>query len=88
LPWEKRQCQFDDFPHPDDPALTSNLPQHKHLPPDIRHPNGCLLARHLMTRLAVPFHKGCQVAPSSAEYSTTNVFVCPSEEMVSTDFVL
>jgi hypothetical protein len=33
---EERLCWFDDFPHPNDPALASTFPHHKHLPPDIR----------------------------------------------------
>ena len=28
---------YDDFPHPNDPALASTHPHHKHLPPDIKH---------------------------------------------------
>ena len=27
---------YDDFPHPEDPALASTFPHHKHVPPDIR----------------------------------------------------
>lgn len=28
---------YDPQPHPDDPALTSTYPHHKHIPPDIKH---------------------------------------------------
>jgi len=28
---------YDDFPHPEDAALASSFPHHKHVPPDIRH---------------------------------------------------
>jgi len=28
---------YDDFPHPNDPALASTHPHHKHIPPDIKH---------------------------------------------------
>ena len=34
---EERLYWYDDFPHPDDPALGSTLPHHKHIPPDIKH---------------------------------------------------
>ncbi len=34
---DERLCWFDDFPHPNDPALASTFPHHKHLTPDIRH---------------------------------------------------
>src|SRR5260221_3898434 len=34
---EERLFWYDDFPHPDDPALAANFPHHKHVPPDIRH---------------------------------------------------
>ncbi len=34
---EERLCWFDDFPHPNDRVLASTFPNHKHLPPDIRH---------------------------------------------------
>ena len=34
---EERLYWYDDFPHPDDPALASTLPHHKHIPPDIKH---------------------------------------------------
>jgi hypothetical protein len=27
---------YDDFPHPQDPSLSSTFPHHKHIPPDIR----------------------------------------------------
>jgi Family of unknown function (DUF6516) len=33
----ERLFWYDDFPHPDDPSLTSTYPHHKHVPPDIRH---------------------------------------------------
>ncbi|MCX6581722.1 MAG: DUF6516 family protein [Candidatus Aminicenantes bacterium] len=28
---------YDDFPHPNDPGLSSSYPHHKHIPPDIKH---------------------------------------------------
>jgi hypothetical protein len=28
---------YDDFPHPNDPELSSSYPHHKHIPPDIKH---------------------------------------------------
>lgn len=28
---------YDDFPHPQDPALSATFPHHKHVPPDIKH---------------------------------------------------
>lgn len=28
---------YDDFPHPNDPALALTHPHHKHVPPDIKH---------------------------------------------------
>jgi hypothetical protein len=28
---------YDDFPHPNDPALAATFPHHKHVPPDIKH---------------------------------------------------
>ncbi len=34
---DERLFWFDDFPHPNDPALASSFPHHRHLPPDIRH---------------------------------------------------
>jgi hypothetical protein len=34
---EERLYWYDDFPHPNDPALASTLPHHKHIPPDIKH---------------------------------------------------
>jgi hypothetical protein len=34
---EERLYWYDDFPHPEDPALLSTLPHHKHIPPDIKH---------------------------------------------------
>ena len=34
---EERLYWYDDFPHPNDPTLTSTHPHHKHVPPDIKH---------------------------------------------------
>ena len=34
---EDRLFWYDDFPHPNDLALASTFPHHKHVPPDIRH---------------------------------------------------
>jgi len=34
---EDRLYWYDDFPHPNDPALASSFPHHKHVPPDIKH---------------------------------------------------
>ncbi len=34
---DDRLFWYDDFPHPDDPALAQTFPHHKHVPPDIRH---------------------------------------------------
>ena len=34
---EERLYWYDDFPHPNDPTLTSSIPHHKHIPPDIKH---------------------------------------------------
>ncbi len=34
---EERLYWYDDFPHPDDPALAAPHPHHKHVPPDIKH---------------------------------------------------
>src|SRR5215475_8871632 len=34
---EERLYWYDDFPHPNDPALASTFPHHKHIPPDIKH---------------------------------------------------
>lgn len=34
---EERLYWYDDFPHPNDPALATTLPHHKHIPPDIKH---------------------------------------------------
>lgn len=31
----ERLYWYDDFPHPNDPDLTSTFPHHKHVPPDI-----------------------------------------------------
>lgn len=33
---DERLYWYDDFPHPEDPALASTFPHHKHVPPDIR----------------------------------------------------
>jgi len=33
---DERLYWYDDFPHPNDPALASTFPHHKHLPPDIK----------------------------------------------------
>ncbi|MBW1796403.1 MAG: hypothetical protein JRJ38_18630 [Deltaproteobacteria bacterium] len=33
----ERLYWYDDFPHPNDRALASTFPHHKHVPPDIRH---------------------------------------------------
>jgi hypothetical protein len=33
---EERLYWYDDFPHPDDPILSSTFPHHKHVPPDIK----------------------------------------------------
>jgi len=33
----ERLFWYDDFPHPNDPALASTMPHHKHVPPDIKH---------------------------------------------------
>ena len=32
----ERLYWYDDFPHPEIPALTSSFPHHKHVPPDIK----------------------------------------------------
>lgn len=34
---EERLYWYDDFPHPNDPALAATMPHHKHVPPDIKH---------------------------------------------------
>jgi hypothetical protein len=34
---EDRLYWYDDFPHPNDPNLTSTMPHHKHVLPDIKH---------------------------------------------------
>ena len=34
---ENRLYWYDDFPHPNDPALAITFPHHKHVPPDIKH---------------------------------------------------
>jgi hypothetical protein len=33
---DERLYWYDDFPHPNDPALASTHPHHKHIPPDIK----------------------------------------------------
>ena len=33
---EERLYWYDDFPHPNDPALASTFPHHKHVPPNIK----------------------------------------------------
>lgn len=33
---EKKLYWYDDFPHPNDPALAETFPHHKHVPPDIK----------------------------------------------------
>lgn len=33
---EERLYWYDDFPHPEDPALASSFPHHKHVPPNIK----------------------------------------------------
>lgn len=33
----EKLCWYDSQPHPDDPALQSTHPHHKHIPPDIKH---------------------------------------------------
>ena len=30
-------CWYDSWPHPNDPALATTFPHHKHIPPDIKH---------------------------------------------------
>lgn len=34
---EKRLYWYDSQPHPDDPALASTHPHHKHVPPNVKH---------------------------------------------------
>ena len=34
---EDRLYWYDDFPHPNDQTLVSTFPQHKHVPPNIKH---------------------------------------------------
>lgn len=34
---DERLYWYDDFPHPNDPALASTMPHHKHVQPDIKH---------------------------------------------------
>jgi hypothetical protein len=33
---EERVYWYDDFPHPDDSALATTFPHHKHIPPEIK----------------------------------------------------
>jgi len=33
----EKLCWYDSQPHPDEPALQSTHPHHKHVPPDIKH---------------------------------------------------
>jgi len=33
---EERLYWYDDFPHPNDPALAATYPHHKHVPPEIK----------------------------------------------------
>jgi hypothetical protein len=33
---DTRLYWYDDFPHPNDPALAATFPHHKHVPPDIK----------------------------------------------------
>lgn len=33
---KERLYWYDDFPHPDDPALAPTFPHHKHIPPDMK----------------------------------------------------
>lgn len=40
---------YDDFPHPNDPALASTYPHHKHIPPNIK--------RHRIPALGISFVK-------------------------------
>ena len=37
--WQESEklCWYDSQPHPDDPALQTTHPHHKHVPPDIKH---------------------------------------------------
>ena len=34
---DEKVCWYDPQPHPDDPALQSSHPHHKHVPPDMKH---------------------------------------------------
>lgn len=34
---DQKLCWYDSQPHPEDPALQSTHPHHKHVPPDIKH---------------------------------------------------
>ena len=36
-PHKEKLYWYDSFPHPNDPALASAHPHHKHVPPDIKH---------------------------------------------------
>lgn len=35
--YSERLYWYDDFPHPEVPALAASFPHHKHVPPDIKH---------------------------------------------------
>jgi hypothetical protein len=37
FPHKEKLYWYDSFPHPNDPALASTDPHHKHVPPDIKH---------------------------------------------------
>jgi hypothetical protein len=59
---DERLYWYDDFPHPNDPALASTFPHHKHIPPDIKRnrvpapglsftqPNLAILLREIQSR--------------------------------------
>lgn len=63
---EERLYWYDDFPHPNDPALASTHPHHKHVPPNIKRnripapglsfeqPNLPLILREIKEQGAVP----------------------------------
>ncbi len=36
-PYKEKLYWYDSFPHPNDPALATTDPHHKHVPPDIKH---------------------------------------------------
>lgn len=53
-PYKDKLCWYDSWPHPNDPALASSHPHHKHIPPDIKH--HCIPAPKLsLTRPNLPF---------------------------------